>query len=44
MTEEAYAAIDNIFGDSKAATATEIISEILVYLEQLVTHILYFVH
>ena len=38
MTEEAYAAIDNIFGDSKAATATEIISEILVYLEKGVTY------
>lgn len=38
MTEEAYAAIDNIFGDSEAATATEIISEILVYLENGVTY------
>ena len=38
MTEEAYAAIDNIFGDSKAATATEIISEILVYLKNGVTY------
>ena len=38
MTEEAYAAIDNIFGGSDAATATEIISEILVYLEKGVTY------
>ncbi|MBQ5666968.1 MAG: hypothetical protein IIV40_02220, partial [Oscillospiraceae bacterium] len=38
MTEEAYAAIDNIFGDSEAANATEIISEILVYLEKGVTY------
>ncbi|MBR2041389.1 MAG: transglutaminase domain-containing protein [Oscillospiraceae bacterium] len=38
ITEEAYAAIDRIFADSKAATATEIISEILVYLEKGVTY------
>ena len=38
MTEEAYAAIDNIFGGSDAATATEIISEILVYLENGITY------
>ena len=38
MTEEAYAAIDNIFGNPEAATATEIISEILVYLEKGVTY------
>ncbi|MBQ3561322.1 MAG: hypothetical protein IJA06_05880, partial [Oscillospiraceae bacterium] len=38
ITEEAYAAIDRIFADSKAATATEIISEILLYLEKGVTY------
>lgn len=38
ITEEAYAAIDNIFADSEAATATEIISEILVCLEKGVTY------
>ncbi len=38
ITEEAYAAIDRIFVDSKAATATEIISEILLYLEKSVTY------
>lgn len=38
ITEEAYAAIDRIFADSEAATATEIISEILLYLEKGVTY------
>ncbi len=38
ITEEAYDAIDNIFADSEAATATEIISEILIYLEKGVTY------
>ncbi|MBR6658126.1 MAG: hypothetical protein IKL18_08170 [Oscillospiraceae bacterium] len=38
ITDEAYAAIDRIFVDSKAATATEIISEILLYLEKGVTY------
>ncbi|MBQ7937178.1 MAG: transglutaminase domain-containing protein [Oscillospiraceae bacterium] len=38
ITEEAYDAIDRIFADSKAATATEIISEILIYLEKGVTY------
>ncbi|MBR3936161.1 MAG: transglutaminase domain-containing protein, partial [Oscillospiraceae bacterium] len=38
ITEEAYAAIDRIFADSEAETATEIISEILIYLEKGVTY------
>lgn len=38
ITEEAYAAIDRIFADSKAATATEIISEILLCLEKSFTY------
>lgn len=38
ITEEAYAAIDRIFADSEAETATEIISEILLYLEKGVTY------
>lgn len=38
MTEEAYIAIDKIFADSEAETATEIISEILVFLEKGVTY------
>ena len=38
ITEEAYAAIDSIFADSEAETATEIISEILLYLEKGVTY------
>ncbi|MBQ3530333.1 MAG: transglutaminase domain-containing protein [Oscillospiraceae bacterium] len=38
ITEEAYAAIDRIFAGSEAATATEIISEILLYLEKGVTY------
>ncbi|MBE6893872.1 MAG: hypothetical protein E7482_07680 [Ruminococcaceae bacterium] len=38
ITEEAYVAIDRIFADSEAATATEIISEILLYLEKGVTY------
>ena len=38
ITEEAYAAIDRIFTGSEAATATEIISEILLYLEKGVTY------
>ena len=38
MTEEAYAAIDNIFENSDAETATEIISEIMIYLEENLTY------
>ncbi|MBQ2898878.1 MAG: transglutaminase domain-containing protein, partial [Oscillospiraceae bacterium] len=38
ITEEAYAAIDRIFAGSEAVTATEIISEILLYLEKGVTY------
>ncbi|MBQ5329613.1 MAG: hypothetical protein J6J15_10600 [Oscillospiraceae bacterium] len=38
ITEEAYAAIDRIFAGSEAATATEIISEILLYIEKGVTY------
>lgn len=38
ITEEAYDAIDRIFADSEAETATEIISEILLYLEKGVTY------
>ena len=34
VTEEAYNAIDRVFKDSDAQTATEIISEILIYLEE----------
>ena len=38
ITGEAYFAIDKIFADSEAETATEIISEIMVYLEKGVTY------
>lgn len=38
ITEEAYNAIDRIFAGSDARTATEIISEILLYLEKGVTY------
>lgn len=34
VPEKAYAAVDRIFEDSKASTATEIIAEILLYFEE----------